>query len=46
MNFCFFFNRMVDIGVDEISINLKWCSGDGEIGYYVKIGGYVFVESE
>lgn len=37
---------MADIGVDEISTYLKWCSGGGEIGYHVKIGGHHFAESE
>lgn len=37
---------MIDIGLDEIGIILKWFSGGGEIGYYVKIGGYYFVEGE
>lgn len=34
------------IGVDEISTNLKWCSGGGEIGYHVKNGGHHFAERE
>lgn len=37
---------MTDIGVDEISITLKWFSGGGEIGYHVKIGGHHFAERE
>lgn len=37
---------MADIGVDEISTSLKWCSGGGEIGYLVRIGGHLFAEKE
>lgn len=37
---------MVGNDENEVCIILKWCSGGGEIGYYVKIGGYYFVERE
>lgn len=37
---------MADTGVDEISTNLKWFSGGGEISYYFKIGGRCSAERE
>lgn len=37
---------MADIGVDEISTNLKCCRGGGEIVYHFKNGGHLFAERE